>query len=207
MKLKAETPPVEGDENQAATASPRGQAGAGSLFEKILEQSPARPPWPMNEAFVAQCMDCRHPTLQGRVQIQWPADGAMQWVPTLQGLGVREGDRLLLQVPHGAVEPIAIGVVDGFLPRPDLERSTAVRLELKRDERFQVCSEEGQPLVEIVHDGKGPVVRLLQSETRVELAGKLSISAAELELRAERGDARIEASGDVILLGEVVKLN
>jgi hypothetical protein len=44
-------------------------------------------------------------------------------------------------------------------------------------------------------------------DVRLELKGKLSIRAAELELEATRGNARVEASDRVCLVGELVELN
>ncbi len=129
------------------------------------------------------------------------------WVPTLHGLAIRKGDRLLVQMPYGGTEPIVIGVVDGFAPRPEPDRTTAARIEMKNDEVLQVCSQEGHPLVEIIRDEKGPVIRLLQADTRVDIKGKLSISAEELELKAVKGEVRIQASHDVNVVGEVIHLN
>jgi hypothetical protein len=180
------------------------------LFEKILEANPPRSPWPIGEPFVAECTDARHPTLQGRVRIRWdgaPNDAGEMWVPTLHGQSIRKGDRLLVQRPHGGGEPIVVGVIDGFLPRPEIDRTVAAKIEVKRDEVLQICSQEGQPLVEIVHDEKGPMVRLLQSDTRVDIKGKLSITAEELELKAVKGEVRIQASDDVNVVGEVIHLN
>jgi hypothetical protein len=187
-----------------ATESP------SELFEKILEASPPRSLWPVGEPFVAECTDAHHPTLQGRVRIRWDGarpEGVEMWVPTLHGQAIRKGDRLLLQTPHGGGEPIVVGVVDGFLPRPEPERTVAARLEVKQDEVLQVCTQEGLPLIEIVRDEKGPVVRLLQSDTRVDIKGKLSITAEELELKAVKGEVRIQASDDVNVVGEVIHLN
>jgi len=39
------------------------------------------------------------------------------------------------------------------------------------------------------------------------LKGKLSISAAELELKANKGQVRIEATDDINIVGEVIHLN
>jgi hypothetical protein len=191
-------------------ASPAQAESPSELFGKILEANPARPAWPAGEPFVAECTDAHHPTLQGRVRLRWaPAQGPGReaWVPTLHGLAVRKGDRLLVQKAHGADEPIVVGVIDGFLPRPEPERHVAARIEVKTDETLQVCSQEGQPLVEVIRDEKGPIVRLLQSDTRIDVQGKLSITAGELELKAVKGQVRIEASDDVNLVGEVVHLN
>lgn len=183
---------------------------AAELFGRILETRTPSSPWPIGEPFVAECTDARHPTLQGRVKICWPGhppDGNELWVPTLHGQSIRKGDRLLVQRPHGGTEPIVLGVIDGFLPRPEPERTLVARIEVKRDETLQVCSQEGQPLIEIVRDEKGPMVRLLQSDTRIDVRGKLSITAAELELRAVKGEVRIQASDDVNLVGEAINLN
>lgn len=56
-------------------------------------------------------------------------------------------------------------------------------------------------------DGAGPIVRLLNGDTRLNLQGKLSITAAELELKASNGAVRIEATDEVSVMGEVVHLN
>ena len=181
-----------------------------ALFEKILDRDCPRRAWPTGEPFVAECTDARHPTLQGRVRIRWDGAGLTNedlWVPTLHGLAVRAGDRLLVQMPHGGSEPIVVGVIDGFHPRPEPDRTVAARIEVKQDEVLQVCSQEGVPLVEIVRDEKGPIVRLLQSDTRLDVKGKLSITAAEIELKAVKGEVRIQASDDVNVVGEAIHLN
>ncbi len=198
------------DESAPVVESEQKPEPAAGLFEAILEGKKATPTWPVGEPFVVECVDARHPTLQGRALVRWEApgrDAVEAWVPTLHGLAVRKGDRLLLQTPYGASEPIAIGVIDGFLPRPEPARVVGTQLELKQDEVFQVRTQDGQPLVEIVRDAAGPVVRLLQADTRLELQGKLSITAAELDLKASKGQVRIEASDDVKLIGELINLN
>jgi hypothetical protein len=48
---------------------------------------------------------------------------------------------------------------------------------------------------------------LLQSDTRIDIKGKLSITASELELKALKGEVRIQASDDVNLVGETIHLN
>jgi len=197
-----------GTEEQAQ--QPAGAESPAALFGEILKSGGARPTWPVGEPFVVECTSTQHPTLRGRVQIRWTtAAGAATawWVPVLQGLAIRAGDRLLAQVPHGATEPIVLGVIDGFAARPEPERAVAARLELKKDEAVQICSQEGQPLVELVQDAQGPLVRLLQADTRIDVKGKLTISAAELELCAVKGKVRIEATDDVEVVGEVINLN
>jgi hypothetical protein len=201
------TPAVAADTESRSQQDSAPDAG---IFDALLEGKKGAATWPVGEAFVVECMDAHHPTLQGRALVRWESPGreaVEAWVPTLHGLAIRKGDRLLLQTPCGANEPIVMGVIDGFLPRPEPARVVGTQLELKPDEVFQVRTEDGQPLIEVIRDAAGPVVRLLQSDTRLELQGKLSITAAELELKASNGQVRIEASDDVNLVGELIHLN
>jgi hypothetical protein len=201
---------TEVEESPSQAVLNHGSESPSELFGKILETNTPRYPWPIGEPFVAECIDARHPTLQGRVRIRWDGardSAAEMWVPTLHGQSIRKGDRLLVQTPRGSGEPIVVGVIDGFLPRPEMDRTIAAKIEVKHDEVLQICSQEGQPLVEIVHDEKGPMVRLLQSDTRLDIRGKLSITAEELELKAVKGEVRIQASDDVNVVGEAIHLN
>ncbi len=129
------------------------------------------------------------------------------WVPALQGLPVRVADRVLLMRPGNSDEWIVTGVVDGFARRPEVARSDAARLELRLDEAIRVVSSEGHELLEISRGQAGPVVRVLGPDVAVELAGKLAIKAASVELEATSGPVTLKASDDVVLKGEVVRLN
>lgn len=163
-------------------------------------------------AFVATCADARHPTLFGRVKVYEgdPSDDGSaraRWVPTLHGLTIRQGDRLLLQRVAGSSEPIVVGVIDGFLPRPEPERSAGPPLELKKDESIRIHGEDGRPLLEIFRQESGPILRILGPDLRIDVPGKMSITAKELELRAVNGDLTIEASDKVSVDGEAIRLN
>jgi hypothetical protein len=165
---------------------------------------------PAGGCLIASCVEERHPTLQGRVQVQLTdADGHAQtlWVPTLQGLPVRKADRVLMVRPGNGDEWIVTGIVDGFARRPDVAKVPAARLELKTDECVQVVSSAGQPLVEVSQGSAGPVVRLLEPDVRVEFAGKLVLRAEGIEFEATRGQVAIKASEDVVIKGELVRLN
>lgn len=172
------------------------------------------PVWPIRAPFVAWCVDAHHPTLQGRVKVELQhvhpkpdSPGDELWLPALQGLSVRPGDRVLVQHALGSPEPIVVGVVDGFLPRPAPDTLTGARLELAPDETLLVHTREGQRLLQITPSPKGYVVRLLSDEARLDVRGKLSISASELALEATGGSVRIEASDEVQVVGETVRLN
>jgi hypothetical protein len=158
--------------------------------------------------FVAECIDAHHPVLAGRVRVRWtsPQGTVEQWVPTLRGVAVRERDRVLLLPTPNELEPILVGVVDGFEPR-ETERRPGPSLELAIDEVFTLLAESGQPLLEIVRNADGPLVRLLSEDTQIELPGKLRIQATDIELSARRGSVRIQADDDVVIQGEMVRLN
>jgi hypothetical protein len=128
-------------------------------------------------------------------------------VATLQGLSVRISDRVLVLKLPDQPDAIAVGVVDGFSHRPEIPKRIAQILEIKRDEAVQVNAENGQPLLQIVRNQEGPVIRLLQADTQVELPGKLCITAGAIEMRARAGAVRIDASDDVEIVGEAIHLN
>jgi hypothetical protein len=104
------------------------------------------------------------------------------------------------------LEPIVIGVIDGFEPR-ETERRAGPSIELAVDETFTLVAENGAPLLEIVRSADGPVVRLLHEDTQLELPGRLRIQASDIELMARGGSVRIEADDDVVVQGEMVRLN
>lgn len=92
-------------------------------------------------------------------------------------------------------------------PLREVERRAGPSLALAVDEVFTLVAENGKPLLEIVGNASGPVVRLLCGDTQLELPGKLRIAAADIELTARRGSVRIEADDDVVVQGEMVRLN
>ena len=181
-------------------------------FLSLLSAPRAEPRWPLEPMLVATCVDARHPTLHGRVRVRW-AEGSeevepqQRWVPTLHGLAIRAGDRVLLSRVSGLPEPIVVGVIDGFEPRPAPSHSIGATLEFQPEEVLTIVEHGGQPLVRISQGAGGPIVHLLQADTQLELPGRLSITAAELELKAVRGNVQIEASDAVVVNAETVRLN
>ena len=179
----------------------------GSVFDRLLAASPKA--WPEGHV-VATCTEERHPTLTGRIRVRCEDTlGCVHenWVATLQGLNARVSDRVLvLKLPHQP-DAIAVGVINNFNRRPETPRLVAQILEMKRDEALQVNAENGQPLLQIVRNQQGPVIRLLQTDTQVELPGKLCITAGAIEMRARAGAVRIDASDDVEIVGEAIHLN
>lgn len=154
---------------------------------------------------VAEVLDDRHPALAGRVQIAEP-DGPPRWVPTLQGLAARQGDRVLVARPTGAAEPVVVGVLDGYRPRASGPTQARV-IELRADEALAIHAADGRPLLEVRQSDTGPVLRLASSDLTLDVPGALRVLADQIELRARDGGAKIEARNDVEIRGEVIHLN
>lgn len=159
---------------------------------------------------VGTCTEERHPTLQGRIRVRWSELGEVErevWLPTLQSLAIRQGDRVLIQHPRNWPEPVVTGVVDGFATRPEVEAREAAHLELKADEAVELRGPDGTPLLELRPGPAGPVLRILGDDLDVDMPGRLRLRAGNLQFVARKGSVRIQASDDVVVEGEVIKLN
>lgn len=186
---------------------PRG-ATTVTLDDLDLAVSPARGA-AVSPPCMGECVDDRHPTLQGRVRVRWTdATGGRRdrWVPTLQGVGVREGDRVLLVAMAHEDEPVVTGVIDGFAARPAAE-ARGPALSLAQGESLRVLGSDGAPLVELRQSPDGPVVRLLSMDASIELPGTLRLSADAIALHARRGGVQVTATDDVSVQGEAIRLN
>lgn len=186
---------------------------ASELLSNLLESpafvAHAASGAPPGACLTGVCIDERHPSLLGRVRVRWKLEHGMgdAWVPVLQSVVVRTGDRVLLSQPLNEPEPIVVGVVDGFAHRPAAARQTAAQLVLRADEVMRVDDARGRALLELRGSEAGPVVRLLSNHVAIEVDGKLAFSAAAIRLEARQGTIEIEASEDVCVKGEVVHLN
>jgi hypothetical protein len=157
---------------------------------------------------VAEVLGDHHPDRVGRVQVHWqtPQGPVSRWVPTLWGLPIRCGDRVLLQQPGNWPEPVVVGVVDGFTARPPRTSQAAATLDIRTDQHVEIVGSRGRPLL-AVHEGpSGPVVRLLSEDLDLEVPGRFRVRARSLQLQSEQG-AEIDAQGDVVVRGETIHLN
>jgi hypothetical protein len=158
---------------------------------------------------VGECLDARHPTLQGRVRVRWTTptgEPRERWVPTLQGLSVRAGDRVLLVALAHEPEPVVTGVIDGFAARPEAT-AQGPSVTLAPGESLRVVGADGTALVELRQSPAGPVVRLLSMDAAIELPGRLSVTADAIALHARRGAVELSATDDVAVRGEAIRLN
>ncbi len=168
---------------------------------------------------VGHCLDDRHPHLAGRVLVRVSSRSGESsgessgeasrerdvWVPTLAHIVVRRDDRVLLLQPGNWSELVVIGVLDGLRQR-SAPALTAAAVTLRRDEQIEIQDHDGKPLLAIVPTAQGPVLRLAQADQMLEIAGRLTIAATAIELRA-RGEMALSAGGDVVVSGEEIKLN
>jgi hypothetical protein len=160
-------------------------------------------------SFVVECLTATHPTLTGRVEVRFTGDAGerVRWLATLRGLSIRAGDRLLAVTPCNWDDAIVVGVVDGFGRRPSPENQHAATLDLLPDEAVCIRSAGGRPLFELTAGERGAEIRLLEPDAALEVDGHLAIGAKRITLTAREGEARIEASDDVVVRGENVHLN
>ncbi len=169
-------------------------------------QAAAAAPGGVN-ALVGVCVDDRHPTLAGRVQVRiTDGDGERSpWLATLAHLPVRCEDRVLLLQPGNWPEPVVVGVIDGLRARA-AETHPAAALTLRSDETLEIRAQDGAPVLAIVPTAAGPVLRLTRADQRLEVDGRLVFAADAINFVA-RGDVSVAAGGDVVVTGEEIKLN
>jgi hypothetical protein len=200
---------VSTESDASRSAAPAVADSAGPTVDELLADGIAPSAVAAPACVVACVLDDRHPSIVGRVEVSWRDDagrGRRAWVPSLHGLSVRRGDRVLLMKPEGLDEPVVTGVLDGFARR-EAATVEGARIELRPDEVVRVCDHTGRALIELRATDTGPLVRLLTDDTDVEVAGKLRLRAKSLELEAIAGPVKVKASDDVIVTGEIINLN
>jgi hypothetical protein len=217
MSQRHDPDPSEEEADAAAVTDEQareGDAAKSPLDEMLEDASPAPEPILRTPGYttslVGEVVDDKHPALRGRVRVRWKdLEGFLyeKWLPALMGLPVRVSDRVLLTQASNWPEFVVTGVIDGFARRPEIPKGEKAALELKRDEAVRVRSQSGEDLLEVFEDDTGPVVRLLTGDVDLDIKGKMRVKAESIELEATRGQARIEASDDVIVRGETVHLN
>ena len=156
---------------------------------------------------VGECLDDHHPQLTGRALVRIVEANAVRelWVATLTHSVVRRGDRILVMQPANWPEPVVIGVLDGVHQRT-APTVTAAAMTLRRDEQIIINDHLGATLLSIIPSAEGPVLRLARADQQLEIDGRLAIAADAIELRA-RGGMNLTAAGDVVVVGEEIKLN
>ncbi len=198
------------DRPDAVVQDQEQEQDSGSLLDEIVSSQPrdSAAEQAAPRSFVGECVNERHPTIEGRALVRWAADDQQheKWLACLQSVVVREADRVVLMSPDNWVEPVIMGVLGGLSERPRPEQVGAT-VALRPDESVCVTTGNGDKILQIHQEESGPVVRLLSDDVDIELPGKLRIQADAIEMKARRGPVDIEASDDVRVKGERVKMN
>lgn len=171
---------------------------------------PAAPGGEASAMTLGLCVDDAHPTLIGRARVTWRGtDGAerQEWLPRLQHLAVRKGDRVCLGTVLGHPEPVILGVLDGFHPRHPVSPRPTNSIELQPGEALVVAAEDGTPLIEIERGAGGAVVRLRGADVALDIQGRLKLSARDIHLIARNENVTVDAADEVSITGETIKLN
>lgn len=158
---------------------------------------------------IGLCLRNDHPTLPGRCLVRWEVDGqeVERWLPTATSVAPRPSDHVLLVQPENWPEPIVMGVVDGLEPKVEEGEHPGPKVELLKGEALRVVGYDGRPLLEITQGEKGPVVRLLSEDLELEVPGELRFKAKGIQMEAVEGEIQVKASADVVVRGEVIRLN
>lgn len=198
-------PPSEAPAEPPSTGSDLLSSLLGAPAFTAHSPSPVAP----GANLIGVCTGDRHPAWLGRALVRWStAEGEREaWLPVLQSVVVRCGDRVLLTQPGNGPEPIVIGVVDGFAHRPAPPERAAAALTLQRDEVLRVEDAAGRPLLEVRASEAGPAVRLLRENLSLEVQGTLAFKAEAIRMEARQGNVEVVAADDVCVRGEVIHLN
>jgi len=165
---------------------------------------------PVGTTLLATVTEETNPALPARVRVCWEDENGAErsmWVARLQGLVPRLDDRVIVTFPGNGAEPVVTGVLDSLASTPDPRRTGGPNLTLKQDERLQISGPDGKPWLEVEAHPEGPRLRFLVSPEGLDLPGTVKISGDAVELKARKGEIRLDASGDVRVVGEIVRLN
>ncbi|NVB42384.1 hypothetical protein G6O69_31465 [Pseudenhygromyxa sp. WMMC2535] len=213
---------ADAPETSTAAAGPSLPAsGTPTLDELLAHAARSQAALVGGGSLVGECLETHHPHLPRRVFVRVrDPDGVpiMAWLPTLDGLRVRVGDRVLLTRPDNWPEPVVTGVLAGLggpkpEPEPDPEAEPArdaepgPELQLQAGERLTVRGPEGAVLLRIASTTRGPELTLLDRDVDFEIPGRLRLGAQKIELHAGAGGIDVRTEGDAVVRGRVIRLN
>ena len=200
----------------------------------IMQRNKTRPVFSM-AAMVGECVDDCHPEWCDHYLVLFSdtkGENYRQWLPCLLGLEIRRGDLVLMAKPVNWATPVITGILSttpassasefspwGTQPPEPCEASASKSVRssfevrpnntvaLTGESPIQVVAHNGRKLVEIGLGPNGPTVRICERDAVIDLPGKLAITAGELELKSRSGDVKIEADHDVVVQGDLIRLN
>jgi hypothetical protein len=198
-----------------------------------MQLNQTRPVFSM-AAMVGECVDDCHPEWCDHYMVTYTdtkGESFRQWLPGLLGLEIRRGDLVLIAKPINWATPIITGILPAmpsssasiFSPwelkattsEPELQKPVRSSFEVRPNNTvaltgespIQVVTHSGRKLVEIGLGANGPTIRICERDAAIDLPGKLAITAGELQLKSRSGDLKIEADHDVVVQGDLIRLN
>ena len=163
---------------------------------------------------LCEVLDTHHPHLPGRVGVAWHnPDGTRleRWVSIVSGLHLCRGDQVLMLKPANTSSWVITQKLTSAIAA-DNQRDTpsdanARTLRLERGEVVRVATADGEMLLEVASEREGPVVRLVQPQIDLEVAGRFRVRAETIELEASEGGVDVRTSGEVVMRGRPIRLN
>ncbi|MEO7329886.1 MAG: hypothetical protein ABI193_15010 [Minicystis sp.] len=113
-------------------------------------------------------------------------------------------DRVTIRAASGEVELSVLMTAQGPVLR---FRAADLELASTKDVRVRCDNFKVEARGEISHESQGDLRQRTGGNASVKVRGKLSTKAAVVSVEAKRGGVQIEASDDVEILGERIKLN
>jgi hypothetical protein len=170
------------------------------------------------ETIVGCCLDDNHPEHVDRYQIAFTNERGFaekRWLEAVKGVEVQRLDRVLLLRVRHLPEPVILASLGNEARKNRTQKNMASELEVRENNTvvlhgetpIQVVTHDGRKLVEIGKNRHGPCIRVCRKDMKLDLPGKLSLSAGEIELQAREGDVRIEAEQEVTVQGDLIRLN
>jgi len=178
-----------------------------SSLRQLLEgdrQKPSSNASALNPSVVGEVIDTHNPDLKAHVLVRWlsgDADVCERWLKCVRGTWPRRGDRVLLEQPVNWPHWLVTAVVEGISAEEQLEEIGAAnrQLELEPGQCLRIADFQSNPLLDIYTSSQGPVVRLLNENVDIEVAGKLRFKASTIELEAGRGGVDIRTDADTVV--------
>lgn len=125
----------------------------------------------------------------------------------LDGVVIEVSDEVLLIQPANRSEPLVVGTVNRQR-KMNSSSTPATSLVLAEGQSIRITDATGTPLLEVSTDAEKSRLRCLQTDVCFEVAGKYSVEADEIELRARHGSLQLEAAqDDIVARGQYIRLN
>jgi hypothetical protein len=184
-------------------------------FQKFLASQP--------NCFIGICLatDCKRDAKGSpryEIAVSTPGDEIRsRRLIALEGLRIEPRDKVLVTSPINSKEAVIIGVLERknesrqespaviHSESPSCEHQEVVTA--RHGGSIRIVREDGRPLIDICDGENGPIIRLCGDDAQLDVPGHLRIAADKLDLTSRRGDVRIRADEDVVVEGDIIRLN